>query len=284
MRTVAVYYNPAIGSARPLATRVSDWVAARGLEARVLPGEASGPAPAAHGSSLSEQLEGVDLLLTLGGDGSILRAAHVAAPRGIPILGINLGRVGFLTETGPKDWPEALARVLAGDYWVEDRMMLRAEAFRRGASLGQAEALNDVVVGRGARARVVHLRAVVDGGALATYVADGLIVASPTGSTAYALAAGGPILPPQLRNILLVPVAPHLSMARPVVLAEGVQVRIGVEAERAAVLTVDGAVHSSLGSGDEVVVAASQNVALFARVQEPTYFYKTLVARLVPRL
>ena len=162
-------------------------------------------------------------------------------------------------------------------------MMLRAEALRQGTVLAQAEALNDVVVGRGARAQVVHLRTEVDGGALAHYVADGLIVATPTGSTAYALAAGGPILPPQLRNILLVPVAPHLSMARPVVLSEGVQVRIIVDAGRPAVLTVDGMVQSGLVSGDEVVVAASSNVALFARLQDRTYFYKTLVARLVPR-
>jgi NAD+ kinase len=161
--------------------------------------------------------------------------------------------------------------------------MLRAEARRDGRQLARAEALNDVVVGRGARAQVVHLRAEVDGGSLARYVADGLIVASPTGSTAYALAAGGPILPPHLRNILLVPVAPHLSMARPVVLSEGVQVRIVIEASRTAVLTVDGLVQASLMEGDEVVVAASASVARFARVRDRAYFYKTLVARLVPR-
>lgn len=161
--------------------------------------------------------------------------------------------------------------------------MLRVKTWRGGALLGQADALNDVVVGRGARARVVRLRAEVDGGHLATYVADGLIVATPTGSTAYALAAGGPVLPPQLRNILLVPVAPHLSMERPIVLAEGVTVRIAVAGGRPAVLTVDGEVQAELESEDEVTVEASPHVACFARVQERTYFYKTLVARLVPR-
>ena len=161
--------------------------------------------------------------------------------------------------------------------------MLRVVIQQDGKVLGQAEALNDVVVGRGARARVVHLRTEVDGGCLATYVADGLIVATPTGSTAYALAAGGPVLPPQLRNILLVPVAPHLSMERPIVLSEGVMVRIAVAGGRPAVLTVDGEVQAELESGDEVIVEASPHVARFARVQEQTYFYKTLVARLVPR-
>ncbi|RLC62935.1 MAG: NAD(+) kinase, partial [Chloroflexota bacterium] len=168
-------------------------------------------------------------------------------------------------------------------YWVEERMMLRAVTWRDGRVMGQGEALNDVVVGRGAQARVVHLRTEVDGGYLATYVADGLIVATPTGSTAYALAAGGPILPPQLRNILLVPIAPHLSMERPVVLAEGVTVHITVTGGRPAVLTVDGEMQAELESGDEVVVEASPHVARFARVRERTYFYKTLVARLVPR-
>jgi NAD+ kinase len=156
-------------------------------------------------------------------------------------------------------------------------------ARRSGEALEQAEALNDVVVGRGARANVVYLRAEVDGGGLATYVADGLIVATPTGSTAYALAAGGPILPPQLRNILLVPVAPHLSMARPIVLSQGVTVRITVVGDRPTVLTVDGEVQAELDSGDDVTVEASPHVARFARVQERTYFYRTLVARLVPR-
>jgi len=225
----------------------------------------------------------VGLLVTLGGDGSILRAARAAAPYGALILGINLGRVGFLTEAEPETWRDVLALALAGEYWVEERLMLRVVAGRGGETLGRAEALNDVVAGRGARARVVHLRTEVDGGYLATYVADGLIVATPTGSTAYALAAGGPVLPPQLRNILLVPVAPHLSMARPIVLSEGVTVRIVVTGGRPAVLTVDGEVQVELESGDEVTVGASPHVARFARVREKTYFYKTLVERLVPR-
>jgi NAD+ kinase len=198
-------------------------------------------------------------------------------------LGVNLGRVGFLTEAEAETWRDVLSRALVGDYWIEERMMLQVAARRGDEILGQGEALNDVVVGRGARARVVHLRTEVDGGYLATYVADGLIVATPTGSTAYALAAGGPVLPPQLRNILLVPVAPHLSMARPIVLAEGVTVHITVVGERSAVLTVDGNVQAELEGGDEVAVEASPHTARFARVRERTYFYKTLVNRLVPR-
>jgi len=274
LKMIGILYNPRVAQAHPLAEEMTAWIERSGRRVQVC---TAGDAPGAL------CWQETNLLVTLGGDGSILRAARAAAPYGTPILGVNLGRVGFLTEAEPETWQEVLARVLAGDYWVEERMMLRVVVHRSGEALGQAEALNDVVVGRGAQARVVHLRTEVDGGHLATYVADGLIVATPTGSTAYALAAGGPILPPQLRNVLLVPVAPHLSMARPIVLSEGVTVRIAVTAGQAAVLTVDGEVQAELESGDEVMVDVSPHVARFARVQERTYFYKTLVARLVPR-
>jgi NAD+ kinase len=274
MKTVGILYNPRVAQAHPLAKEMAAWIEQRGRRAQVC---TSGDAP---GTLCWQE---TDLLVTLGGDGSILKAARAAAAYGTPILGVNLGRVGFLTEACPETWRDVLSRALVGDYWIEERMMLRAVARRGEEALGQADALNDVVVGRGARANVVYLRAEVDGGDLATYVGDGLIVATPTGSTAYALAAGGPILPPQLRNILLVPVAPHLSMARPIVLSEGVTVRITVTGDRPTVLTVDGEVQTGLEGGDEVAVEASPHVACFVRVQERAYFYKTLVARLVPR-
>jgi NAD+ kinase len=274
MKTIWVLYNAGVAQAYSLAAEMAAWIEQRGRQAHVCATRDASDALSGHE---------IDLLVTLGGDGSLLRVARAAAPYGTPILGVNLGRVGFLTEADPGTWRDVLSRALVGDYWVEERMMLRAVAYRGDDVLGQAEALNDVVVGRGARACVVYLHTEVDGGGLATYVADGLIVATPTGSTAYALAAGGPVLPPQLRNILLVPVAPHLSMARPIVLSEGVTVRISVTGGRPAVLTVDGEVQAELESEDEVAVEASPHAARFARVQERTYFYKTLVARLIPR-
>jgi len=274
LKTIGILYNPRIAQAHPLAQEMAAWIEQRGQQAQIC---AAGDGP----TTLCWQE--IDLVVTLGGDGSILRAARAAASYNVPILGVNLGRVGFLTEAKPKTWREVLSQALAGDYWIEERMMLEATGRRGGKTLAWAEALNDVVVGRGAQARVVHLCAEVDGGHLATYVADGLIVATPTGSTAYALAAGGPVLPPQLRNILLVPIAPHLSMERPVVLSEGVTVRITVISGRSAVLTVDGEIQAELENEDQVIVKASPHVARFARVREQTYFYKTLVARLVPR-
>lgn len=273
METVGIFYNPRPERALPLAGVIALWLKQQGLEAEIA---------TTYQAAKSTFLQEADLLVTLGGDGSLLRVARAAAPYGAPILGVNLGRVGFLTEAEPDSWRDVLAQALAGDYWVEERMMLQVTASCGDEELGQAEALNDVVVGRGERARVVHLRAEVDGGFLASYAADGLIVATPTGSTAYALAAGGPILPPELRNIVLVPVAPHLSMERPVVLSEGAAVRI-IVVGRPAVLTVDGEVKAELVDGDEVTVGASPYTAHFARVQEQTYFYKTLLERLAPR-
>lgn len=274
LRSVGILYNARIPRARSLARKIEGWTTARVDQVQIC-----GIDDTTEALCLPE----VDLLVTLGGDGSILQAARVAAEHKVLILGINLGRVGFLTEAETDQWEQVLSRALAGDYWVEERMMIRGVTRRGEEVMGEAEALNDVVVGRGGRGRAVRLRAEVDGGELATYVADGLIIATPTGSTAYALAAGGPILPPQLRNILLVPVAPHLSMERPIVLAEGVRVRITVLGHRPAVLMVDGQAAVRLRDGDTVEVEASPHVARFARVQERTYFYKTLVSRLVPR-
>lgn len=274
LSSVGILYNARIPQARSLAMELEAWTGRSVDQVTVC---AIDDAP--DDLCLSE----VDLLITLGGDGSILQAARLTARHGTLILGVNMGRVGFLSEAETSEWEEVLARALAGDYWVEERMMLRVTSRRGDETVSEAGALNDVVVGRGARGRAVHLRTDVDGGELATYVADGLIVATPTGSTAYALAAGGPILPPELRNILLVPVAPHLSMERPIVLAEGVTVRITVVGRRPAVLMVDGQPTAKLENRDVVSVEASPHLARFARVREETYFYKTLVKRLVPR-
>jgi NAD+ kinase len=151
------------------------------------------------------QAKDVDLLIALGGDGTMLRAGNLCAPVGVPIL--------------------------AGEFWLEQRMMLRTEHFRDGKRLGSWNVVNECFVGRGETVRPVHLVTEIDDHYLTTYVADGLIVATPTGSTAYALAAGGPILPPQLRNILIVPVAPHLSVERAIVLHEGSWVRVTIRSD-----------------------------------------------------
>ena len=217
-----------------------------------------------------------DILIALGGDGTMLRAGHLGGPADVPVLGINLGRFGFLTEIARDQWKEYLTRLIAGDYWLEKRMMLWAEQWRADSLLGKWDVLNEVVVSRGQIIRPVHITAHVDGRYLTTFVADALIAATPTGSTAYALAAGGPILPPELRNILLVPVAPHLSLDRAIVLAEGSSVSITVEVTHQAVFSIDGQNPIGLTDDDRVHVYASPHVVKFIRFQDPGYFYRNL--------
>jgi len=217
-----------------------------------------------------------DLMIALGGDGTMLRAGHLCGPADIPIFGINLGRFGFLMDIRQNQWREVMPRLLDGDYWLERRMMLSVEHCRSGNTISRWDVLNEVVIGRGQMVRPVHLVTEVDGRYLTTYVADALIASTPTGSTAYALAAGGPILPPELRNILLVAVAPHLSIDRAIVLAEGSSVVIMVYSDHQAVFSADGQVPVGLADGDQVCVRASEHTAQFVRFQDPGYFYRNL--------
>lgn len=216
-----------------------------------------------------------DMLIAVGGDGSVLRAGHLCAPSNVPILGVNLGRLGFLIQIDRKEWRSYFERLFNGEAWIEDRMMLRAEHSRAGEKLGTSIALNEVVVGRGQNLRPVRLTAFVDTRELTSYVADGLIASTATGSTAYALAAGGPILPPELRNILLVPIAPHLSVDRAVVLAEGSSVDIVIKSENA-VFSVDGQPPVPLMEDDHVGVTAADVTAQFVRFGNPGYFYRNI--------
>ena len=180
-------------------------------------------------------------------------------------------------EIHGNQWQTILPEVLKGKYHLEDRMMLRAEHWRDGKMMGYWDVLNDVVVCRGKYVRPIHIKAMVDGYDLTNYVADGLIAATPTGSTAYAMAAGGPILPPELRNILIVPVAPHLSVDHAIILSEGATVRIMVYSSHDAVMSVDGHFPVEMLNNDYVEVRAADNVVSYVRLQDPGYFYRNLM-------
>jgi NAD+ kinase len=235
---------------------------------------------AVDAEDLEPQLAGIDLALALGGDGTMLRAGCLTASHNIPVLGVNLGRLGFLAEVQPDEWPDALARVMAGDYWLERRAMLRAELERDGSPPLVFDVLNEVFVGRGLTGRTVRVDAYIDGGLFMKYVADGVIVATATGSTAYALAAGGPVLPPELKNILLVAVAPHMVNERPIVLDEDTTVELRAVGEHSTVLIADGGLPVDLTRDDRVRVHSSPYACRFVRVQPRSYFYRTLMARL----
>ncbi len=236
--------------------------------------------------AIGEKLPEVDLLITLGGDGTMLRAARLGAAYDVPMLGVKMGRLGFLAEVFPQDWQGPLAKMVDGNYWVEERLMVRVRVEHCEPNDGgrvircEYDALNDVVLSRGSLARIVQISANLDGGYLTTYTCDGLIVSTATGSTAYALAAGGPILPPDLRNILIIPVAPHMSMDRAVVLAEGAEIRLRAYSDHTAMLTVDGQFEVEVDDSDEVIVVGSPYLARFIRMRSRSYFYQTLMEKL----
>lgn len=227
---------------------------------------------------LSPDLQDIDLLIVLGGDGSLLRAGHFCAPLGIPLLGIQSGRLGFLVELDEKNLENNLERLLRADYRLESRMMLKAQLFS-GASLSHTwDVINEAVICRGYEVRPIEVRIDLNEGYMNSYVADGVIVATATGSTAYALAAGGPILPPELRNMLIIPIAPHLSFDRGVVLAEGAEVNLYPTITHDVVVSIDGMQPVMLAEGDRVHISANQHSLHMVRFGEPNYFYRDLAA------
>lgn len=265
---IVILGHPKLADSMRDAAEIADFLAGKGLEV-------------AHGSLYDETLRRrvhareFDLLIAVGGDGTMLRAGHLCAPNNIPILGINKGRLGFLFQVDAGGWQKMLEQLLAGEFWVEHRMMLRAEHIRAGEKLGSWQALNDVVAARGPNLRPIHLTASVDGQYLTKFVCDGLIAATASGSTAYALACGGPILPPELRNILLIPIAPHLSFDRAIVLSEGVTVSMTILSDNG-ILSVDGQTPIGMDEHDRVDVHAGENTVKFIRFGDPGYFYRNL--------
>ncbi|MEN4099062.1 MAG: NAD(+)/NADH kinase [Anaerolineaceae bacterium] len=269
---IAVAYHPNLPKAEEAAGEVCRYLQQRTISAFVC--------SSLYDTRLRDQLQrrGYDLLIALGGDGTMLRAGRLCAPFGVPVLGINAGSFGFLTELQKDNWAESLPLLLEGKFRLEHRMMLRAEHWRKDLRLDGWDVLNEVVVTRGKYVRPVLLHASVDGYRLASYMADGLIAATPTGSTAYALAAGGPIMPPELRNILIIPVAPHLSIDRAIILPEGVRVSIDVVTSHEAVLSVDGHPPVLMKDGDTITAFTGEHTASFVRFQDPSYFYRNLTS------
>ena len=265
MKRIGILHHPKVAESRPLAAEIEGWLGRHPVE--------TWQASSYDENCLEKLVPDSTLLVVLGGDGSLLRAARFASPYGIPV-------VGFLSEAQPNDWPEKLLRVLNGDFWIENRLMLSARLQRNGRILHNFSVLNDVVVGRGRQARVVRFQLHVDGDLITNYTADALIVATPTGSTAYSMAAGGPLLPPQLPNFVVVPVAPHLTFDRAIIFHEQAEIAITVRMDHHAYLTPDGMDGILLEDGDVVRVTKSANSCQFARVESSGYFYRRLMGRL----
>jgi len=229
-----------------------------------------------------DTLSSTSVIITAGGDGTILRVVRVAAPAGVPILGVNLGRVGFMTELSVEDAVEKIPAYLGGHGRVENRMMLHAFVI---SHPGQAprfasHALNDVVVARGAAAKILDIKASVDGVPLTTFRADGVIVATATGSTGYALSAGGPILYPEVRVILLQSLAAHMSLHTGLVVDEGSVVELSAAGETEGMLSVDGFMDTTLAPEEKIVIERSPHTARFLRAEPASTFYSNLFDRL----
>ncbi len=240
------------------ARELAEWLAARGVE--VLFDDALG----AGGLARRALAEKADLLVVLGGDGTLLSVAREVGARVVPILGVNLGTLGFLAEFAPSEEREILERVLRGEYTTVERMRLDVRVTRAGHELFRSHALNDAVITRADLSRMINLEVCADGVPVTIYHGDGLIVATPTGSTAYTLSAGGPILMPGARVFVLTPICPHALAQRPLVLPDSAALSITVRPrEGAAHLTVDGQLGLALEDGDRIEIAASEHPAQF---------------------
>lgn len=249
LRRVGFAYNPTSESAIELRERAQGWAAVHGID--------HWAATAADRAALHRELPGTDVLLVLGGDGTFLRAARAVIDDDVPILGINVGKVGFLSKVEAGAIERVLGLLVEGRYTLEPRMALDGRILRNGEPLGERlAALNDIVIARGSLARVVRLDTSIDSSHLASFVADGLVVATPTGSTGYSFSAGGPVLGPTARNLVVTPIAGYLTTIRSVVVGPEAVVRCRIVAAHEALVSVDGREDIQLAVGDVVEVRA----------------------------
>lgn len=272
MHRIGVLYNPQSPASITFSKELTAWLLDRGLYVwRGISQEARGE---------PEALNGLDLLLALGGDGTVLRAARLAIPRSIPIMAIGLGRLNFMAELKTDGVYPGLEKLLSGDYWLEERILIQVTFRQHNHDVDQYFCLNEVLLARSEIARMVIVDVEIDGTPMTSYHADGIIVSTATGSTAYALAAGGPVLDPRSKAMLMVAIAPHLTMVPSLVLHEDTQVRLRLSSRHSAAFSIDGHDHRIMGQGDELLVQRSPLVCRFAHVYPPSYFYAMLTKRL----
>jgi len=272
-KNILLMPNAAVQKASVLAERISACLKTHAVEHSIFYYDYEHPTQV-------PQIEGHDLVIVIGGDGTLLRAGHLCAPLDVPLLGVQAGRLGFLTELTTLDIESNLSRLISADYRIENRMMLQAEFLENGNVKQRWDVINEALISRGRDARPIEVRVDLNEGYMMSYIADGLIVATATGSTAYALAAGGPILPPELRNMLVLPIAPHLSLDRAVVLAEGAMVNLRAISDFEVVLSIDGTTPLSINPENNVRITANKKSLRMVRFGEPNYFYRDLAGLL----
>jgi NAD+ kinase len=272
MQRIGIYAKRNHPAAVKVAGELSAWLQERGIAVFLEKplAEAMGVGPGYLGSDLPALVE---LIVVLGGDGTLISVARQVGALRIPILGVNLGSLGFLTEVTLDELYPTLERVLRGDFAVSNRMMLKAVVRRGGQEIGQYRVLNDVVINKGALARIIDMEVWVDDAYLTTFKADGLIIATPTGSTAYNLAAGGPIIYPGLHCLVISPICPHMLTNRPIIVADESVIRIEVKFQDEDVaFTADGQVGMPLQGGDVVELRKSKSITRLIKSPSKDYF------------
>ena len=273
MLTIGLFPN----TRKPAVTTVVDWIVQYLQEKNVrvlMPEEAAETMKHRELAWSRNQLaQELNLALTLGGDGTLLNTAREIAAHGVPVCGINMGQLGFLTEIELVELAPAMDKLLRGEYAIEERLMLAAFILRGEERIAVSSALNDAVIAKGGFSRMIRLKLFIDGHLTAHYPADGLIVSTPTGSTGYSLSAGGPIVSPDLRVMLITPICPHSLNTRSLIVSDQNEIRIETQATHEdIVLTVDGQTVFSLKTGDQVLVCRSPEPARFVKFQERSYF------------
>lgn len=273
MKKVGIVAKPDAGGAGDVVRRLCQWVGLRGLGV-VLDKETAGLVPDAAASAVgrADLPAQVDFIVVLGGDGTLLSVARAVGDLGVPILGVNLGGLGFLTAMTVDEMIPALEAFLDGRLVIEERMMLRARLRREGRPAGELFALNDVVIMKSAMSRIIDLSVSVDGQAATAYRADGLIISTPTGSTAYSLSAGGPILFPTMDAVVLTPICSHTLTNRPVVLPASVGIEVTLLTNQEVMLTVDGQVGVGLRERDTVEVGRAAARVRLVRLPQKHFF------------
>lgn len=271
MQRIGIFAKRNQPDAVALALKVERWLTDRGVT--VLCEDELADKMGVPGRPAAEIPSRCDMLVVLGGDGTLISVARQVGSLPVPILGVNLGSLGFLTEVTRRELPAMLEKIIEGDFFVSDRMMLDAVIHRNGEVLGEYSVLNDVVINKGALARIFDMETSVDGAHLTTYKADGLIIATPTGSTGYNLAAGGPIIYPGINSLVITPICPHMLTNRPIIVSDEARIQIDVKFDDDVVFfTADGQVGCKLQPDDMIEVRKSQSRTLLVVSPSKEYF------------
>ena len=272
-RSVGIIVHPTRLEALDFATEVIAWLGNRGIAVR-LDSAAAARLNQPPLAVTPDAWEAMDFIITLGGDGTILTAARLAAPYAIPILGVHMGRFGFIAETHPNTLFAHLEQVLNGQMRIQERMMVKGQVWRDGECLMERIGLNDALV-KSRLAQMLQLKTSIGGAEFATYPADGVIVAVPTGSTAYSLSAGGPLVAPTVRAMIMTPICPHTLSARPLVVPDDEVIEIEVESQdEDAIFDVDGADPFPLRNGDKVVIRRAEYMTRLIVLDHATFYRK----------